>query len=110
MKMLIKITLQRAGDDIQLCFSDKEVKTVILNVSSRYFLAQNTCDKFKNNNNNNNNALSFKYGSSSRCVYLAEDNQVILGIRPLLSFVLQPGRKKKEESISSVYKFNFMLQ
>lgn len=109
MKMLIKITLQRAGDDIQLCFSDKEVKTVILNVSSRYFHAQNTCDKFKNNNNNNN-ALSFKYGSSSRCVYLAEDNQVILGIRPLLSFVLQPGRKKKEESISSVYKFNFMLQ
>lgn len=96
MKMLIKITLQCAGDDIQLCCSEKQVKTVILNVSCHYFHAQNIHDKLKNNNNNNN-ALSFKYGSSSWCVYLAERNQVILGIRPLLSFVLQPRRKKKKK-------------
>lgn len=53
MKVLIKITLQCAGDDIQLCFRDKQVKSVILNVSCSYFHAQNTRDKFNNNNNNN---------------------------------------------------------
>lgn len=42
MKVLFKMTLQCGGGHIQLCFSDKQVDTVILNVSCSYFRSTNT--------------------------------------------------------------------